>query len=138
MGFDEIVTMLSGILVVGFCVFLISLAVVIVARPSAAERFLMSFASSAPAHYTEQALRLLVGWAIVNCAGSMWYPNLFSVFGWLVVVTTIGLLLIPWQWHHKLATLVMPSVIRRMRLFALGAAGLGAFVLYSLSRAVTQ
>ncbi|MDO8836095.1 MAG: hypothetical protein Q7V01_10890 [Vicinamibacterales bacterium] len=84
MGFDAIVTRLSGVVVVGFCVFLIGLAVVIVAKPSAAERFLMSFASSAPAHYTEQALRLLVGSAIVNCSGSMWHPNLLRMFGWLL------------------------------------------------------
>lgn len=138
MGLEEVATLFSGALVVGFCVCLIGLAVVIFARPSAAEQFLMSFASSARTHYAEQALRLLVGSAIVNCAGSMWYPELFRIFGWLVVGTTIGLLLIPWQWHHKLATLVMPSVIRRMRLFALAAAGLGGFILYSLSRVMTR
>jgi hypothetical protein len=132
----EIVTLLSGIVVVGFCLFLIGLAVVIATTPSFAERFLRSFASSAPAHYTEQGLRVLVGAAIVNFASSMWYPELFRLFGWLIVVTAVGLLLIPWQWHHKLGTWVMPLVIRHMRLFALGASALGAFILYGVSRAV--
>jgi hypothetical protein len=57
----EIVRLLSGIVVFGFCPFLIGLAVVIATKPSLAERFLRSFASSAPAHYTEQGVRLLVG-----------------------------------------------------------------------------
>jgi hypothetical protein len=132
----EIVSLLSGIVVVGFCLFLIGLAVVIATTPSLAERFLRSFASSAPAHYTEQGLRLLVGAAIVNFASSMWYPELFKLFGWLIVVSAVGLLLIPWQWHHEFGTRVMPLVIRRLRLFALGAAALGAFILYGVSRAV--
>ena len=112
MQFVEIVSLLSGVVVVGFCLFLIGLAVVIATTPSLAERFLRSFASS------------------------MWYPELFRLFGWFVVVTAVGLLLIPWQLHHKFGTWVIPLVIRHMRLFALGAAALGAFILYGVSRAV--
>jgi hypothetical protein len=130
-----IVIVLSGIVVVGFCLFLIGLAVVIAAKPSLAERFLRSFASSARAHYTEQGLRLLVGAAIVNCASSMWYPELFKLFGWLMVVTTVGLLLVPWRWHQEFGARVMPLMIRHMGWFALGASALGAFVLYGVSRA---
>jgi uncharacterized protein YjeT (DUF2065 family) len=65
----------------------------------------------------------------------MWYPELFKLFGWLMVVTTVGLLLIPWQWHHKFGAQVMPPVMRQIRLFALGAFALGAFILYGVSRA---
>ena len=136
MHFVEIVNLLSGVVVVGFCLFLIGLAAVITTTPSLAERFLRSFASSALAHYTEQGLRLLVGAAIVNFASSMRYPELFRPFGWLIVASAAGLLLIPWQWHSKFGTWVMPPVIRHMRLFALGAFALGAFILYSVSRAV--
>jgi hypothetical protein len=51
----------------------------------------------------------------------MWHSELFELFGWLVIVTAAGLLLTPWQWHHKLGTWMMPLVIRHMRLFALAA-----------------
>ena len=132
----DIVTLLSGIVVVGFCLFLTGLAVVIAAKPSLAQRFLRSFASSARAHYTEQGLRLLVGAAVVNFADSMWYPELFKLFGWLIVVTTVGLLLIPWHWHQRFSTWVMPPVIRHMRVFSLVASALGVFILYGVSRAV--
>src|SRR4029077_10885332 len=87
MKFAEIVHLLSGLVVAGFCVFLIGLAVVIVAKPLFAERFLRSFASSARTHYTEQGLRLLAGVAIVQFADSMWYPRLFELFGWVIAVT---------------------------------------------------
>jgi hypothetical protein len=132
----EIVSFLSGIVVVAFCLFLIGLAVVIAAAPPLAERFLRSFASSAPAHCTEQGLRLLVGAAIVNYASSMWRPALFELFGWLILVSTVGLLLTPWRWHHRFGARVMPVVIRHMRLFALGAFALGAFILYGVSHAL--
>ena len=130
----EIVRSLSGIVVVGFCLFLTGLAVVSATKPALAERFLRSFASSARAHYTEQGLRLLVGVALVIFASSMWYPELFRLFGWLIVVTTAGLLLIPWRWHQKFATRVMPPVFGHLTLFALGAFALGGFILYAASR----
>src|SRR5687767_7051421 len=125
MQFVEIVNLLSGVVVVGFCLFLIGLAAVIATTPSAAERFLRSFASSVLAHYTEQGLRLLVGAAMVNFADSMRYSEVFKLFGWLVVVTAVVLLLIPWQWHHRFSTRVMPPVIRHMKLFALCVFALG-------------
>lgn len=134
----EFVRLLSGLVVVGFCVFLIGLAIVIATRAPLAERFLRSFASSARAHYTEQGLRLLVGAALVHFACSMWYPQLFQLFGWLMVVTTAGLLLAPWRWHQHLGTQVIPLVIRYMWLFALGAFALGGFILYAVSRAVVS
>ena len=134
----DIVNLVSGIVVVGFCVFLIGLAVVIATRPSLAERLLMSFASSASAHYTEQGLRLLVGAALVTFSSSMWYPELFKLFGWLIVVTTVALLLMPWRWHRNFATRVMPLIIRYIGVFAVGASALGAFILYAASRAVVS
>jgi hypothetical protein len=63
--------------------------------PSHAERLLRGFASSALTHYTEQGIRLVVGAAIVTFASSMRYPELFKLFGWLIIVSTAGLLLIP-------------------------------------------
>jgi uncharacterized membrane protein len=132
----EIVRLLSGVVVVAFCLFLIGLAVVIATRPPLAERFLRSFASSARAHYTEQGLRLLVGAAIINFASSMWHPEVFVVFGWLIAVSAMALLLTPWRWHQRFGTWVIPLVIRHMRLFAIGAFALGALVLYGMSRVI--
>jgi hypothetical protein len=114
------------------------MAVFIVFRPSIAERFLRSFASSAFAHYTEQALRLLVGSSMVNFASSMWCPVVFWFFGWSILVSTAGLLLIPWRWHHRFALQVMPPVYRHLKLFALGAFLLGVFILYGSTHAPTQ
>ncbi len=136
MQFDDIVSFLSGLVVIAFGLFLIGIAVLIVATPARAEGFFRGFARSARTHYAEQGVRLVVGVAMVSSASVMRYPEFFSLFGWVIVVSTTVLLLIPWQWHHKFSALVMPRVFRRMGLFALGAAALGALVLYSVSRVV--
>jgi hypothetical protein len=132
----EILTVLAGVVVVGFGLFLIGLAASIHTTPSQAERFLRGFASSALTHYTEQGVRLVVGAAFVTFASSMRHPELFTLFGWIIIVSTAGLLLIPWQWHNTFASLVMPPVFRRMRLFACGAFALGAFILYGVFHTV--
>jgi hypothetical protein len=125
---------LSGLVVVSFGAFLIGLAVLIGIQPQLAERVLRSFASSARAHYTEQTLRLIAGGAIVVFAPSMRHPELFRVFGWLVTVTAVALLLLPWRWHHELGKRVIPLLVRYMKLFALGAFVLGLLVFYGVSR----
>ena len=134
----EVVRILSGVVVVGFGLFLIGLAALIIATPSHAERFLRGFASSALTHYAEQGARLVVGAAAVTFASSMRYPEVFKLFGWLIIVSTTALLLMPWQWHNKFGKVVMPPVFRRMRIFALGALALGALILYSVSGAVVS
>ncbi len=128
--------LLSGIVVVALGVCLIGFAGVIAVKPLVAERFLKSYASSARAHYTEQAARLIAGAAIVIFAPSMWYPDLFKVFGWVIIGTTVGLLLIPWQWHHTFGKWAIPLAIRHLKLYALGASALGTLILYGASRAV--
>ena len=129
-----IIKALSGIVVFLFCLFLFGLGITIIFRPKSAEKFLMSYASSAHAHYIEQILRMIVGTAMVIIAPAMWFSSIFNFFGWIIIITTIGLLLIPWQWHHKFGKWAIPLVIRYMKLYSLGALGLGAFIIYCLSR----
>jgi hypothetical protein len=62
-------------------------------------------------HYPEQVLRLIVGGATVIFAPSMWYPDLFRLFGWLLVVPAVALLLLPWRWHHAFGILSMECLV---------------------------
>ncbi len=128
--------LLSGFAVVAFGLCLIGLAVMIAIKPLLAERFLKSFASSARAHYTEQTARLIAGAAIVIFSPSMWYPDLFKSLGWLIVITAVGLFLVPWEWHHRFSKWAIPLAIRHLRLYALGAFALGTLILYGASGAI--
>lgn len=112
--------------------YLVTLAAVALISPQRATRFLSSFASSAPAHFLELFVRLVVGAALVLYAPHMKFPGLFAVFGWVIVVTTIGLLAMPWRWHRRFATWSVPYATRSMWLFALGSLAAGVFVLLSV------
>ena len=125
-------TWLAGTVVVACGLWLVGLAVATVATPARAERFLTRFASSARAHYAEQVLRLLAGSAIVVFSSEMRFPDLFRPFGWLIVVTALGLLLVPWRWHQRFGQWSIPLAVRHMKLFALGSFVLGILILVSV------
>lgn len=125
-------TVLASVVVVGCGLFLIGLAGVILAKPPLAERFLLSFASSARTHYLEQALRLLIGASLLVLSPAMWQSSLFRLVGWALVSTSVALILLPWRWHQKFANRVLPTVVRYMTLYGVALAGFGALLLYGV------
>jgi hypothetical protein len=122
----------AAAVVVAFGLILIGFTGVAFAKPKIAERFLMSFASSARTHYVEQVFRLLIGVALVVLSPAMWQPNLFWIVGWAIVVSSVVLLCVPWQWHHRFGERVLPMVVRHLRLYAVGSLTFGALVLYGV------
>jgi hypothetical protein len=122
----------SGVVVVAFGLVLIAFAGVVFARPAIAERFLMHFASSARAHYVEQAFRLLIGGALVLMSPAMWQPNVFWIVGWIIVISSAALMLAPWQWHHRFGERLRPMMSRYLWLYAIGAFAFGALLLYGV------
>ncbi len=113
-------------------VYLIGLAAASVFAPAQTARFLDGFAGSARAHYTEIGLRLLVGAALVVAAPSLLYRDVFYLFGWIVVVTSVLLLLLPWRWHRRFARIVVPPLTRRVWLFGLLSLPLGGVLLFAV------
>jgi hypothetical protein len=113
--------------------YLVALAAVALVSPQRAKRFLLSFASSASAHFLELSARLVVGAALVLNAPRMKWAGLFAVFGWVIVVTTIGLLAVPWRWHRRFATWSVPYATRNMWLFAVGSLTAGVLVLLAVA-----
>ena len=59
--------------------YLAGLGVALLARPARASRFLMGHASSAPLHYLEVGVRIVVGLAFVRNAPGMMAPGVFRV-----------------------------------------------------------
>ena len=116
-------------LVLGAGAYLVALGVGLVAHPRAASRFLLGFAASAGVHYLELGVRGVVGWAFIHNAPRMSAPGVFSVFGWVLLVTTSGLLLVPWEWHRRFARKAVPWALEYSGLLALGALAAGVLVL---------
>ncbi len=123
--------MLASIIVLLAGLYLIGLAAVALIAPERAKSFLSSFAGSAYAHYVELGLRLVTGAAFVIYSPDMKFSVIFLVFGWVLIVTTIVLIVLPWRWHHRFASWSVPIATRHMPLFALGSLAGGVFVLVS-------
>lgn len=123
---------IASAVIVAIGLFLIGLAAVVFMKPLLGERFFMAFASSARTHYLEQAFRLLLGSSLVVLSPAMWQSGTFLFLGWIIVISTIGLMLIPWQWHHRFGQLVLPILVRHMRLYAVGLFAFGALLLYGV------
>jgi hypothetical protein len=132
-----ILNAIAGAILVAFGLFLIGVTVVVFARPAVAERFFMSFASSARTHYTEQVVRLLVGASLIIHCAAMWQPKVFWFVGWAIALSSLVLILTPWQWHHHFGEKVRPMLIRRMKVYAVGLLAFGVLIIYAVCTGVS-
>ena len=120
-----------------FGLFLVGLTVVAFTKPAVAERFFMAFASSTRTHYAEQVVRLLIGAALIIRSGAMWQPKAFWFVGWAIVLSSLVLIVIPWQWHQRFGEEVRPMLIRHMKLFAVGLLAFGLLLIYGVFTAAS-
>lgn len=101
-------------------------------KPALAQRFLLGFAESPHIHYLELSLRLSVALALLVHAPTMLYAPLFKGFAWIVLGTTIIMLLLPWRWHRAFARRTVPYANRYVRWIGVVSLLLGLFLLYAL------
>jgi hypothetical protein len=128
----SMINLLASILVWLTGLYLIGFALVMLRAPALATRFLGGFASSAFTHYLELLLRLIAGVAILLYAPQMLFSNFFAIFGWILVVTTVCLFAVPWQWHQRFAQWGVPYATRNLKLVAGASFVFGGFVITSL------
>jgi hypothetical protein len=115
-------------------IFLGVLGVVSLAAPHHAKRFLLGFAGSLSKHYAELAVRILVGGAFVMAAPRTPWPLALGVFGWVLLGTTVILLLVPWRLHHRFARWAVPKALRFLPLVGVASLALGAIILVAAVR----
>ena len=130
-------TIVNGILlfVVLFGLYLIGLGLLAWAAPTHARRFLLGHASTACLHFLEIGLRLVVGAACVLAAARTLWPQPILVLGWLLVVSSVVLLVLPWRFHQRFAAATLPRVLPYLRLVGMVALLLGCAVLAAVVRA---
>ncbi len=98
---------------------------------------LLGFARSAATHYAELLVRLLVGAAFVAQSARMPFAAVFHAFGWLLLVTTLGLFLVTWRRHRRFAQRAVPLALRHLPLVAFASLLMGSFVLWFAIRSAT-
>ena len=109
--------------------YFIALAGVSLFIPAQAKRFLLGFAGSFQKHFVELFLRLLVGAAFVLHAPQTSLSVVFSSFGWVLLLTTAALLIIPWKWHRRFAQYSVPKATQYIKLIGWVSLALGGFIL---------
>ncbi|AKS43390.1 hypothetical protein [Wenzhouxiangella marina] len=111
--------------------FLIALSQLCFIAPDLSARFLGGFAQTLPRHLLEMSLRMLVGLALVLAAPDLAWPLAMGLFGWVLIATSMVLLILPWRWHRAFAERVLPPLIDRVWLFGLLSLPLGVVMLMS-------
>ncbi len=114
--------------------YFIALAGVSLFIPAQANRFLLGFAGSLQKHFSELFLRFLAGGALVIHAPQMYLSGVFSLFGWVLLLTTAALLMIPWKWHRRFAQFAVPKATQYIKLIGLVSLTLGGFILAAIIR----
>lgn len=128
------VTLLAAAVVVLAGLFFCALAASSLFAPAYATRFLLGFAQTPRVHYAELLVRLLVGVSLIAYAPQMLLPSAFSLFGWVLVATTVILLLLPWRWHRRFAASAVPQATRYITVIGMCSLGLGGLILYAVAR----
>lgn len=117
--------------------YLLALGLWALLQPQQVMPFLLGFASSARLHYLEIAIRLVVGMAFIHSARYAFYPAAFSGFGWLLLLTSLPLLLLPWQWHRRFASKAVNGCRRYLGMIGMAAILLGGAILWSVMKSLT-
>ncbi len=113
--------------------YLLALGIASLVVPAQANRFLLGFASSQTVHFAELFLRLLVGAALIYSAHRMLFPGAFALFGWVLLVSTACLALVPWQWHQRFTQQAVPRATRYIALIGLASLAIGGFILVAVA-----
>ncbi len=123
------IDLLAGAVILAAGLYLIVLGISCFFHPSSAAKFLLGHASSGFLHYLELGLRMLMGASFVQKAPALPYSQLFNLFGWVLIITTAVLFLVPWHWHHKFTLKAVPQALRHIKLLGASSIALGALLI---------
>lgn len=120
--------------VIAFGIFIILVGFLMLFNPKKVTQILRKMASTNFINYTEITLRLIPASALILCADFAKYPEVFKIYGWLMLITTLVLFFIPRPIHHnfslKIADNFKPLYFQLISPFALL---IGTFLIYSVT-----
>jgi len=118
-------------ILVAVAIFFLLLGLIAMIRPRIAGRFLLGFAGSALKHYVELGIRFVVGGAMLVVAPHSMYSLALTVFGWLLIVTTAVMAIVPWRIHRRFAEASVPKALRFLPMIGVSSLVLGGLLLWS-------
>lgn len=112
-------------------IFFLLLGFVALTSPNHTRRFLLGFAASAPKHYAELGARFVVGGAMLFVAPQSMHSAVLAAFGWLLIVTTGAMAIVPWRVHRRFTEAAVPNALRFLPAIGGTSIGLGGLLLWS-------
>lgn len=83
-------------------------------RPQVMQQYLLAFASNRRLHLLELGLRLLIAascWQVSDRFPAGFLQMLLVIFAVILWVTSLVLLLMPWQWHRTFTAKAVPKAL---------------------------
>ena len=111
-------------------IYFLLLGAIALVRPTNARAFLLGFADTSFKHYVELAIRLIVGGAMLLVARDSAYPTALAAFGWILVVSTAFMALMPWRLHHRFAQSAVPRALRYLPLIGVSSLIMGGVLFW--------
>jgi hypothetical protein len=127
-----IAAMVGNGVVLAATVYLLALGGGALVRPERTKRFLGGLAGSARIHFTELALRVIIGGALVLSAPRLAFGPALAIFGWVLIGSSLALALVPWRLHHRFAAWSVPQATQHMPLIGVASIAGGLFLLGAL------
>jgi hypothetical protein len=87
--------------VVLFGIFIIFIGFVMLINPIKARNTLRKAGSTNFINYAEITLRLIPSLALILCSELSKFPMAFKFFGWIMLITSLILYIVPRKTHHK-------------------------------------
>ena len=120
-------------IVIFFGIFIIFIGFVMLINPTKARNTLRKAGSTNLINYAEITMRLIPAIALILCSELSKFPLAFKIFGWIMLITSLILYVVPRKTHHqfsmKSADILKPLYFRLISPFAFIFGGL---ILYNV------
>jgi len=117
-----------------FGTFFICVGIVMLFNPKKARRILRKAGSTNFINYAEITLRMVPAAGLILSADISEYPEIFKIFGWFMLVTSLVLYFVPKQLHHKFsmrcADILKPLYFQVISPFAIT---IGVLIIYCVA-----
>jgi uncharacterized membrane protein YfcA len=125
--------LIAKYIVILFGVFLIGVGVLMLLTPIKAREYLRKAGSTNFINYFEITIRMIPATGLVIYSEFSKFPEIFKLFGWFMIVTSLVLYFVPRRIHHKFAlwaaNILTPAYIRLSSPFSII---FGSAIIYSV------
>lgn len=116
-----------------FGLFFICTGLLMLINPEKANQILRKAGSTNFINYAEITIRIIPAVALILSADNSKYPEIFKLFGWFMLLTSLVLYFVPRQLHHnfsvKAASILKPLYFQFLAPFAFV---IGMLIIYSV------